>query len=258
VLFATIKDVLLWLLRLLVWSVAAALPLVWPFGDVVSALWAVGCFLLFLALEVWPRDPVRRAASISIARLRRPLGDVRWLVFSAFLTMLLSISLAITSVALGVPTSTPEVLEASLLQPSVTSVFLFAIGGPFVEEYIFRGRILPALSPLVSARAAVCVSAFLFAAVHFNWAGFASELTIGLAAGAVVLITRSLWSAVGIHVLNNTSAVIGSAFASAGESQHAIEHTEGTLAAIPIAVASAVVLVYALSRLRASVPVVAA
>jgi membrane protease YdiL (CAAX protease family) len=257
VIFATIKDVLLWLLRLLVWSVAAALPLVWPYGDAVSALWAIGCFVLFLFLVVWPRNPVRRAASVSIARLTRPLGDLRWLVFSAIVTMLLSISLAITVVALGVPTNTPEFLEANLLRPSVTSVFLFAVGGPFVEEYIFRGRILPALSPLVGARAAVLVSALLFAAVHFNRAGFASEFTIGVVAGAVVLITRSLWSAIGIHALNNATAVIGSAFASAAQSQPVPEPTEGTLAALPIALASAVLLVYALSRLRASVPVVA-
>lgn len=257
-LFATIKHVLRWLVGLLIWSVAAALPLIWPYGDAVSALWSVGCFLLFLFLVVLPRDPVRRATSISIARLGRPLGDLRWLVFSAFVSMLLSVSLAITVVALGVRTRTPEFLKVSLLRPSVASVFLFAIGGPFVEEYIFRGRILPALRPLVGARLAVVVSALLFAAVHLNWAGFASELTIGLVAGAVVLITRSLWPAVGIHVLNNTTAVIASAFASAGESQRALGQTEGTLAALPIAIASAVVLVYALSRLRASVPVVAA
>ena len=254
---ATIRDVLHWLLWLVIWSVAAALPLVWPYGDAVSALWAVGCFLLFLFLVVWPRNSTRRAVSISIARLGRPLGDLRWLVFSAFVTLLLSISLAITVVALGVPTSTPEFLEANLLEPSVTSVFLFAIGGPFVEEYIFRGRILPALSPLIGARPAVLGSALLFAAVHFNWAGFASEFAIGIVAGTVFLITRSLWSAFGIHALNNALAVTGSAFATAGESRPALEQTEGTLAALPVALASAVVLAYALSRLRASVPAVA-
>lgn len=252
---ATIKVVSLWLLLLLIWSIAAALPLVWPYGDAVSALWAIGCFALFLFLVVWPRNPVRRAASVSMARLVRPLGNLRWLVFSAVVTMLLSISLAITVVALGVPTRTPEFLEASLLEPSVTTVFLFAVGGPFVEEYIFRGRILPALSPLIGARLAVLVSALLFAIVHFNWAGFASEFTIGLVAGAVVLITRSLWSAVGIHALNNATAVIGSAFAAAGENRAGLEPTEGTLAALPVAIASAALLVYALSRLRATVPV---
>jgi CAAX protease family protein len=146
-------------------------------------------------------------------------------------------------------------VEVSVLEPSVTTVFLFAVGGPFVEEYIFRGRILPALSPLIGARLAVLVSALLFALVHFNLAGFASEFTIGLVAGAVVLITRSLWSAVGIHALNNATAVIGSAFAVAGENRTGLESTEGTLAALPVAIASTALLVYALSRLRASVPV---
>jgi membrane protease YdiL (CAAX protease family) len=255
VILGTIKNVLRWLLWLLVWSIAAAIPLVWPYGDTASALWAIGCFALFLHLVVWPRNPVRRAESVSIARLARPRGDLRWLVFSAFVTMLLSISLAITVVALGVPTSTPEFLEASLLRPSLTTVFLFAVAGPFVEEYIFRGRILPALSPLMGARPAALVSALLFAVVHFNWAGFASEFTIGLVAAAAVLITRSLWSAVGIHVLNNATAVIGSAFAAAGEGGHGLEQSEGTLAALPVAITSTALLLYALSRLRASVPV---
>jgi membrane protease YdiL (CAAX protease family) len=257
VIFATIKEVLLWLLRLLVWSVAAAVPLVWPYGEVVSACWMLGCFLAFLGLVIWPRDPARRAASVKIARLQRPLGDVRWLVASGFAAMVLSISLAVTVVALGVPANTPAYLQASLLRPTVTTVFLFAVGGPFVEEYIFRGRILPALSPLTGARMAVVVSALLFAAVHFNWAGFPSELTIGLVAGTVLLVTRSLWSAVAIHALNNSTAVIGSAFAGATQGERALAQSEGTLAALPLALASAVVLVYALRRLKASVPVVA-
>ena len=255
--FGTIKEVLLWLVRLLAWSVAAAVPLVWPYGEVVSAFWVLGCFVAFLALVIWPRDPVRRAASVTIARLQRPLGDLRWLVVVGFAAMVLSISLAVTVVALGVPANTPDYLETSLLRPTVTTVFLFAGGGPFVEEYIFRGRILPALSPLTGARMAVIMSALLFAAVHFNWAGFPSELTIGLVAGTVLLITRSLWSAVAIHALNNTTAVIGSAFASATQGGKALAQSEGTLAALPLAIASTVVLVYALRRLKASVPVVA-
>ncbi len=79
---------------------------------------------------------------------------------------------------------------------------------PLAEELFFRGWLLPALRrELGDARAAVAVSAAVFALVHAG-AAWAPALWAGLLAGALVLKSGRLATSVAMHVTNNTMVVL--------------------------------------------------
>jgi membrane protease YdiL (CAAX protease family) len=81
------------------------------------------------------------------------------------------------------------------------------IAPAFVEEMVFRGVILQSLRRFGDGFALV-VSAILFAFAHGNLLQGSNTFVVGLVIGFFVLKTGSLWTAIIIHFVNNTLAVL--------------------------------------------------
>lgn len=91
---------------------------------------------------------------------------------------------------------------------------------PIVEEFVFRGFMLDALTPLAGPRQANGYQAILFSLNHLPWfyalGLFAHPLLLvgrlvflaffGLVAGYLATRTRTLWLAMGLHAVNNLLA----------------------------------------------------
>jgi membrane protease YdiL (CAAX protease family) len=80
---------------------------------------------------------------------------------------------------------------------------LAALVGPVLEEVLFRAGILRGLLAAIDERAAVVVSALLFALVH-DGASQPPVFVIGLLLGLLYARTRSLWPCAIAHVAFNT------------------------------------------------------
>lgn len=78
----------------------------------------------------------------------------------------------------------------------------------FCEELLFRGFLLWVLQPLVGLWMAVALSALLFGVAHAyqGTAGIIRTGIAGLAFTAIVLVTRSLWPAIVLHVVVDVMA----------------------------------------------------
>jgi hypothetical protein len=102
--------------------------------------------------------------------------------------------------------------EPSFSLTGLSTIVLFAIG----EEVVFRGTLLEALSERFGAPSAVITTSILFALAHAGNPGASIISTInvalaGIALGATVVATSSLWMAIGFHVVWNValSSVFG-------------------------------------------------
>lgn len=96
---------------------------------------------------------------------------------------------------------------------SLPIILLLGAAAPAIaEETLFRGAILQSLRPALG-RGAVVLTALFFALMHFDPWRLAPTFLLGLVAGALVLRTGSIWTAVLYHFVNN-ALVIGLIFAS--------------------------------------------
>ncbi len=148
----------------------------------------------------------------------RRLADVGWRLdrrTAAMLVLGMVIS-AVVVVAVGIPLTAAGLLrteDASLAGDPVGAVLVVGLSQAFLlqaipEELIFRGYLLGSLRmrPVL----AVLTSGLVFGALHLASSGgqqgwgermvyLADPIGFGLAAGALSLLTGSLWVAVGIH-----------------------------------------------------------
>jgi uncharacterized protein len=93
----------------------------------------------------------------------------------------------------------------------LTAVLSMALVSGIPEEILFRGIIFRFLEKWLGSIAALAISALLFGAGHiFNpnssWlAAFAIAIEAGVMLGAVYMMTRRLWAAIGLHMAWNAT-----------------------------------------------------
>ena len=83
--------------------------------------------------------------------------------------------------------------------------------GNFTEELLFRGYPLIILSRLLGWRAAVCIMALPFGLFHLPGLGFSMEglkmvittVTYSFVFSYALILTGTLWTAIGVHVVSN-------------------------------------------------------
>ena len=98
--------------------------------------------------------------------------------------------------------------EFSLLGFLVTFIGV-GILAPIAEELFFRGALYTWFRRRFNFWVAVSVSSVLFGLAHFDSLGVVlSSLVMGVALAIVFEYTRSLYTAIGIHILNNSLAVV--------------------------------------------------
>jgi membrane protease YdiL (CAAX protease family) len=91
--------------------------------------------------------------------------------------------------------------------PMIAFIAAICIGAPLFEELLFRGVILNVLKPYGNSFAVV-ISALFFALIHGNLYQGTMAFCLGLVLGIVTLRTQSLWPAIFIHAIINTTSVI--------------------------------------------------
>lgn len=86
--------------------------------------------------------------------------------------------------------------------PALT-VLAVAIIGPVLEELLLRGIVLRAVAGRTGVWLAIVVSAVAFALLHASAWSFLPLFVLGIGLGWVAVKSRSLWPAIGAHVLYN-------------------------------------------------------
>ena len=89
----------------------------------------------------------------------------------------------------------------------VLSFITVAVVPAFCEEFLFRGAILENLLPFGRTRA-ILISAFLFALMHQNAGQLLYTFVAGVVLGAICAYTKSIWSGVIVHLINNFISVL--------------------------------------------------
>jgi membrane protease YdiL (CAAX protease family) len=183
---------------------AAALVYALNFACLAGAVWAAGARrgrLTWAGIGLWP-----------------PRWRWRWLAGAA------AIAFALLPVRILIGLAAQALLEggfgslqargqmftaAGLTWPG----FLVALGGagllaPVAEELFFRGAIYGSLRARWPAWSAALLSALLFGLAHFDSPGVAaSSVVLGAAAALAYERTRSIWSAIALHAINNSAAI---------------------------------------------------
>jgi len=142
----------------------------------------------------------------------RPLGSsIPWLG-AAILTMLITyVAFTLASDHLF-PHRPPSVDYFARYSASpwgwTATAFLFAVGAPMMEEFLFRGVVQHALERRFGPVASISGAALLFSVSHLRPEQFADFFVFGAAAGVLVYRTRSLWAGIAMHSTINGCIVL--------------------------------------------------
>jgi len=82
-----------------------------------------------------------------------------------------------------------------------------SLAAPVCEEFLFRGLVQPGLALRLSQPRAVVVTAFLFAAMHFDPVGLLARFELGVVFGLLAWRAGSIFPAIGAHAANNITSV---------------------------------------------------
>jgi uncharacterized protein len=92
------------------------------------------------------------------------------------------------------------------VMPNLSRVLLFftlIIAAPLCEELIFRGILLQRWATKWNPPIALILTSLLFGILHVNFIGAG---ILGLVAGVLYYQTKSLWTPIALHAMNNTIA----------------------------------------------------
>jgi membrane protease YdiL (CAAX protease family) len=91
----------------------------------------------------------------------------------------------------------------------LTGILVLAVLPAICEEAIFRGGLLNGmLRSKVNIHAAVWITAFIFSFIHFQFFGFFPRLLLGAVLGYAFAYTKSIWTSISLHFVNNFAAII--------------------------------------------------
>ncbi len=159
---------------------------------IVSVPLLLATFAVMRALGLRPRD------------VFLSLGERR---FTGLNILLVASGLSIGFVEYQILHVTPSMSGTSSGDFAFAAFALFLATG-LAEELIFRGVLLRTGIPLLGRRGAVGYSAIIFAGLHVGFMSVPDLLlafVVGLAFGVVVLVSQTLWGAVGAHTLANVA-----------------------------------------------------
>jgi len=104
---------------------------------------------------------------------------------------------------------TEAFLKTGSLWVLMVNLLIVAIIPAIGEEWLFRGVLLKLFKQITNNyHWAVLITAFLFAALHFQFMSFLPRFILGILLGYLFVITRNLWVPIFAHFINNASSVI--------------------------------------------------
>jgi len=151
----------------------------------------------------------KRESSFIKPKKGTAVKGLKWFSACFVINILLSQLISILTGILGQNGVTVPTSDFSIHQPSAIAVIVqfsyVVIIAPIVEEFIYRGAILTALSPY-GRGAAVLFSALAFGLMHGNIPQAASAFGTGLVYAIIAAKCGSILPTVIIHCLNNLLA----------------------------------------------------
>jgi uncharacterized protein len=171
---------------------------------IVSGIVGIGFIVLFIRF--------RKGISFSDYLALKPLNKKTLFIILGVFAGLFVLSLLIDNII-----KVPQDAEFSI-QAYMTSVWppllwiATVVAAPFFEEIFFRGFLFVGINrSRLGAVGAIIITAVLWAALHTQYSsyGMITILILGLAFGAVRIISGTLWSTLILHSLWNLAAMIG-------------------------------------------------
>ena len=101
-----------------------------------------------------------------------------------------------------------SLLNVNAVWKLLIAIVVAAIIPAVCEEFFFRGWLQTQASRFVNHHVAIWVLAILFATLHLQYKLFIPQLLMGALFGYVFYYSRSLWSAIIIHFINNCATII--------------------------------------------------
>jgi membrane protease YdiL (CAAX protease family) len=212
---------------------AAASAVAVPAYPTLKESWAVlGWYLLAMVvtliplflLMAWQRDKPAEAVGVVLGQLGQA-GIIWWLLRRAgaraapvqwigpgplrpvlllLVPLTVCVALSLTPLAwLQLPSWGVEQALTRLMQQPLLALLLVGVLAPVLEEWLFRGVLLPGLARNYGPTKAILQTSLLFGIIHFNPSQSLSAFLIGLFLGWVYLRTRSLWACILVHATNN-------------------------------------------------------
>jgi len=134
------------------------------------------------------------------------------------------------------------------------NLLMLAIIPAFSEELFFRGLLQKLFIKVFRGRyhLAIILLAFIFSAMHLQFAGFIPRFFMGMILGYVFVYTGSLWPGIAIHFLNNAIGVVLGIVALNNPNIQVIDDFGGELSILnsSIALAALVGIIYIFNRLN--------
>lgn len=138
-----------------------------------------------------------------------------WLSIAAVVTIIVipivSVITLLVLLALGQSLENPQLDfllpgDLSLLN-AFYMIILAGVVAPFAEELLFRGVLYSMLRKKWSVFPSVMLSSFVFGLIHGNIAVGLTGFLIGIVAALVFEYSKSLWTSVVVHVINNSARI---------------------------------------------------
>lgn len=105
--------------------------------------------------------------------------------------------------------TTDMLLSSKSVYKLFMNLLIIALLAAVSEELFFRGILQQLLKDVVkNAHIAVWLSAFIFSAIHMQFYGFLPRWILGVLLGYLFLYTRSLWTPIIFHFINNAIVVV--------------------------------------------------
>ena len=141
----------------------------------------------------------------------RPVST-SWILIASVATLiaipLVSLITILAYFALGQPLENPQLdfllPEGLSAFDALAMLFLAGFAAPFGEELLFRGILYAMLRERWGIWIGVLVSSFLFGLIHGNLAVGLTGFLLGILTALVFEYSKSLWTAVLVHTLNNS------------------------------------------------------
>ena len=105
--------------------------------------------------------------------------------------------------------TTEKMLNVDTIGGLLLNLLVIALIPAVGEELTFRGVLQQGLMRRVkSPHVAILLSAAIFSFIHFQFYGFLPRMFLGILLGYMFCITRSLWTSIAMHFVNNGTAVV--------------------------------------------------
>ena len=105
--------------------------------------------------------------------------------------------------------TTEKMLNVDTVGGLLLNLLVIALIPAVGEELTFRGVLQQGLMRRVkSPHVAIILSAAIFSFIHFQFYGFLPRMFLGILLGYLFYITRSLWTSIAMHFVNNGTAVV--------------------------------------------------